>query len=401
MPESTQLAVVGAGPAGLAAARQAAELGLEVTLIDERPGRQDVPPGAQLLAETTAWGIFDGTALALRGPTVCSLLRAQAIVLATGAYDRPFAFPGCTLPGVSAVSELAPLPGRRVVLVGTGPQLSSAERRQREAGADVAAVVEGVLVRVERDGSALSAVVALLGPDGTALLGEAHRLAADAIGVAYGLLPATELLRQAGGRVEYSEEAEAWLPVRSASLEALPGLFVAGDAAGARGERIAEAEGRASAVEAARTLGVLSDAEAARRLEASDPPPAESYHAALSPIACVTPETVVCACEGVTAGQVAVALDEGARTTRELRSYTRLGMGRCQGRMCGATAEAMLRERLGPGAPAPEPLSVRPPVKPVPLEALALLVPRPTSAAGRRTDASARPSRPGSAGPLR
>ena len=155
MSEETQVdvAVVGGGPAGIAAAVAARRAGASVALIDEytAPGGQiwrrrfdasdtrSLPPearrriaefdasGALLLAGRSVWGVPEPGVLLLTGGSPARV-RAGAVVLATGAYDRPVAFPGWTLPGAmtaggaQALSKgQGVLPGRRVLLAGAGP----------------------------------------------------------------------------------------------------------------------------------------------------------------------------------------------------------------------------------------------------------------------------------------
>ena len=178
MPEFIDLAVVGAGPAGLAAAAEAADLGVGVTLIDgfmlaggqyykqtppelggtpdvhvrpllDRVGRDDV----RVLTGTVVWAIFPeepGYLLCLYGPAgTPRRLRAKKVILAPGAYDRPTPFPGWTLPGVltagaalALVKHQRVLPGRRFLLSGSGPLQLLLAQHLLEAGAEVAAVLE-------------------------------------------------------------------------------------------------------------------------------------------------------------------------------------------------------------------------------------------------------------------
>jgi glycine/D-amino acid oxidase-like deaminating enzyme len=149
--------VVGAGPAGLAAAIAAAEAGAHVVLLDERNatgGQYTKPLGGALLdarpdarfrqgmlarrraeragvtieTEALAWGAFapDEIAVLLRGAAVT--FRPRRLILATGAHERPVPIPGWTLPGVLTTGGLQTLvrtqlvcPGERVLLAGTGP----------------------------------------------------------------------------------------------------------------------------------------------------------------------------------------------------------------------------------------------------------------------------------------
>ncbi len=324
MTESIALAVVGAGPAGLAAAAQAAELGLSVTLVDAfaLPGGQyykQTPPelgetiapdesarqllaaadqeGVRLLAGTSVWGIFpeDGaTMLCLYGPPgTPRRLAAQTVILAPGAYDRPVPFPGWTLPGVmTAGAALAMvkhqhlLPGRRILLSGTGPLQLVLARHLIEAGAELAGVLDanpfpwsgwrhagavwgqwerlgegwdafrtmrkaGVGIRwshwVQRaqgDGRVEQAVIGsarrqigggqTAGPEG-------ETVPVDTICLGHGFTPSVQLSRLAGCEHRYQPVQRAYVPVRDEELQTtLEGLYVAGDGAGIGGKDVAQ-----------------------------------------------------------------------------------------------------------------------------------------------------------------
>jgi NADPH-dependent 2,4-dienoyl-CoA reductase/sulfur reductase-like enzyme len=183
MTEQVEVAVIGAGPAGLAAALTAAEAGVAVALIDGQgqPGGQYfkqppagfTPPAddsrqreastllAQLAASpvqtilnTLVWGVFPeadgGWLLTLFGPNSPRRLQAEMLILATGAHDRPIALPGWTLPGVMTtgaaqllLKSQRVLPGRRFLLSGTGPLQLAVGAQLVQAGAEVAAILEG------------------------------------------------------------------------------------------------------------------------------------------------------------------------------------------------------------------------------------------------------------------
>ncbi|MFD9687444.1 FAD-dependent oxidoreductase [Kitasatospora sp. NPDC059088] len=203
------LAVVGAGPAGLAAAVTAADLGLRCVLLDgaDRPGGQyyrhpapglgasrpdrlhhrwpvyaglaarlEAHPRADFRGGHQVWALertADGFALHVtRGPQAAdrATLRAGAVLLATGAYERQLPFPGWTLPGVVTAGGAQAmlkaglvLPGRRIVVAGSGPLLLAAASSLVAAGAEVPAVVEasGYLGYARRPG-VLAAVPAKL-----------------------------------------------------------------------------------------------------------------------------------------------------------------------------------------------------------------------------------------------
>jgi NADPH-dependent 2,4-dienoyl-CoA reductase/sulfur reductase-like enzyme len=183
MSEHYELAVIGAGPAGMEAAITAAEAGVKTVIIDYYPqagGQYYKPlPSAFKAAQKTraeregeflvdmlkglpvtrlfdalTWGIFkeekeQGWQVALYGPQAPKFVHARMLILANGAYDTPVAFPGWTLPGVITCGAALTLlktqrvaPARRALVTGTGPLLLSVAAHLIEAGVEVAAVCE-------------------------------------------------------------------------------------------------------------------------------------------------------------------------------------------------------------------------------------------------------------------
>src|SRR4051794_39194695 len=360
--------VVGGGPAGMAAAVAARRAGASVALIDEQaaPGGQiwrrrfderaaavprSLPPAGRracaelasldvtLLAGTAVWAAPDARTLLLTGPT--SRVRARATVLATGAYDRPVAFPGWTLPGVltaGGAQALAKgqgvLPGRRVLLAGAGPFLLPVAAQLEASGAEVVAVAEAtrrrdwlragprmlpharrladyaryrakvrriawgqVIVRAEGDGRVESATLAAAGPD-WAPAGAERTFAVDAVCTAYGFLPSVDLARALGCALRGDAVAHD-----DDMRTTVPGVFVAGEAAGVGGADLALVEGElAGAAAAAHThpMTAVTGLDALRRRRARlagfagilsdlfDPRPGLLWLAA--------PDTVLCRC---------------------------------------------------------------------------------------------------------
>jgi NADPH-dependent 2,4-dienoyl-CoA reductase/sulfur reductase-like enzyme len=172
------LAIIGAGPAGLAAAAFGAELGLDTLLIDEQdgPGGQiyravdrapDSSPlgadylkgrtlaaalrasGARYRPATTVWHIDSDGTLSLAAGGISETVTARRILLATGAIERPVPIPGWTLPGVMTVGAAQILlktadlvPEGRAVLAGQGPLLYLAAMQLARAGAPPLALLE-------------------------------------------------------------------------------------------------------------------------------------------------------------------------------------------------------------------------------------------------------------------
>ncbi len=177
---SGSIVIVGAGPAGLSAAAQAAELGASVILIDEaqRPGGQIYRQPPQSLnapaigtpgelarkqrvlerferlrsridyrPDTAAIAYYPGHQLLLANSTRSELLQAGGVIVATGLSELTIPFPGWTLPGITTAGALQALlksagvrAGERVVLVGTGPLLIAVAAQLVQAGATVLAV---------------------------------------------------------------------------------------------------------------------------------------------------------------------------------------------------------------------------------------------------------------------
>jgi NADPH-dependent 2,4-dienoyl-CoA reductase/sulfur reductase-like enzyme len=177
----TPLLVIGGGPAGMAAAIEAARAGLACTLIDESPqlggqiyrqppasfqvrdsralGR-DYARGESLRAELAAAGAIDvrtntsvigiwGRVAAWASGDTAGTVTAEQLIIATGAYDRPVPFPGWTLPGVltaggaqGLVKTMRVVPGRRALVAGTGPLLLVVANQLHKAGVEVVAVLE-------------------------------------------------------------------------------------------------------------------------------------------------------------------------------------------------------------------------------------------------------------------
>ena len=174
-----ELAIVGAGPGGMAAGIAASAAGAATILLDSQP-----QPGGQyyrasagdpvarramqraaamarladakvdIINNALVWGLFPdptgaGWQLAVDTPTGPQAITADTVILAPGAYDRPIPFPGWTLPGVLTAGAAQTLlkgsrvlPGRRVLLSGTGPLQIAAAAELVQAGAEVVAVLE-------------------------------------------------------------------------------------------------------------------------------------------------------------------------------------------------------------------------------------------------------------------
>jgi NADPH-dependent 2,4-dienoyl-CoA reductase/sulfur reductase-like enzyme len=460
--------VIGAGPAGLEAAISAGETGVKTVLIDQQPGPGGQyyarPPAefrqakktksdqeAELLVQlldglpvvkryrACAWGIFPqgggaGWQILLYGEDAPKQLVASTLVLATGAYDTPVAFPGWTLPGViTAGAALALLkhqrvaPGKRAVVCGSGPLVLSAAAHLIDAGVEVAGVYEAArllpkglryaptmlgqghrisegmayLTRMLRagaryhtgwtileargDGQVEEALVARLDAQGMPVPGSEQRLAVDTVVCGFHLAPDTGIARMIGCELAYRPKQGGWVPVRDEVMQtSLPGVYAAGDGAGIGGAENARLEGILAGTAAAVRLGCLDEKRAGEIYGRLKPQLArqrafarmvgEVFTPAPSLIGLARDDTLICRCEEITLGEVKAAVAQGARTLGEVKNITRTGMGNCQGRMCEHSVAGAIVQVLAAENATRETVgrySIRPPLHPLPLGVLA------------------------------
>lgn len=411
---TAQVAVVGAGPAGLAAAGEARAAGARTVLVEERSGlggRAMLVPGARGLTEglmrdlggvdvwrsSIVWGIFGRALAVLRGERI-ELIDAEATILATGARETLLPFPGWTLDGVLALEAgWEAVRGGRIasgtgpVIVAGGGEAAALATRLFERG------VTAALLAPERPGNLREGTPHLAGrlaaaqgttaverialEDGT--VHECRMLCVEAPRA-----PAVELARQAGCPCVYQPVLGGFVP-RFDPMMALHGpaarLYAAGDATGVDSPRAAAESGRLAARCALDALGLLADpaakiAEARRRVASTSFPlharAREALQAGVLPDDIVErqetpPEVVLCPCVGVTGADLRAALEDGATTADELRRWTRCGTGPCQWRRCAIPVMRWLSGALGvPMGRLPLPASP-PPVRPIPASALA------------------------------
>lgn len=415
-----RVAVVGGGPAGLSAACAVVAAGAATTVIDEQPrlggrlryrrapvavgGRDLIDPGelvqtmigaasdagVSLLPDVTAWALFAGNRLALSGSGAPAELEVDRVILATGSTDRPYPFPGGSLPGVFSARAVHLLlnhyhvrPGRRFVILGDGPDAREAAGDVNAAGGEVAAVVG-----IAAPGGALAAE------------GETHvervvidgeTVEADTVVVAVSRQPDADLARLVGAGISWRDMSNGHIVVHDAGgATTVPGVFVTGDAAGVTDIATALARGQATGLAVAASLSLIdaSDPRLAASLGAGsiwseaggiavDVPSAGLSHGHTdgqdpwdaAPMSGAT--EFVCRCEEVSAAVIRDAIDAGAQSINDVKRRTRAGMGACQGCFCTGPIATLLSRHAQVPRSAIDPMTARPPVRLLPLERLA------------------------------
>ena len=368
---------------------------------------------------TLVWNVF-GNRLDTLGPDGQASLTFDRLLIASGAMDRVLPFPGWTLPGVFtlggaqiALKAQGVSIGQCVAFVGAGPLLPLIAYQYAKAGAEVAAVLDvtPLAAKVRRAPTMLAqagtlakglwytlrnatagftvrfGVCAIRAEGGRRVTGLAWRDAAghenrvdcDAIGASFGLRSETQLADLAGCTFAFDAITHQWAPQRDAAGRAsVPGVYLAGDGAGIGGADVAELQGEHVALALLRDLGRPVDAariatldrRLARQarfraaLEAAYPYPAHLVDA-------IGDDEIICRCEGITAAALrAAAAERDAHELNRLKAFTRIGMGRCQGRVCGHAAAELLARTLGKDVAAVGRLRGNPPIKPIPLGTL-------------------------------
>ncbi len=422
--------VIGAGPAGLAAALAAAGHGRRVGLVDlqARAGgqiwRHDVaqaPPrlAARTLAQLAASAVTflpqtqvllaQDRQLLTDGPDGPRWLGYDALVLATGARELLLPFPGWTLPGVTGAGgaqALAkqgwPLRGRRVLVAGSGPLLLASAATLHRHGAQVLGIVEqapwralaafaaqlplrwpdkalqALALRTQLAGVGYHAGSVVLAAYGEGRVQEVEldgprgrrRLACDQLSVGYGLVPNVELAQLLGCRLGRSG-AHPCVAVDAQLRTSVDGVYAAGEALGIGGRDCARVEG-AIAGHLAAGQDAAAQALQPQRRRARAFAELLQRQFALDPRirALAAPDTLVCRCEDVPLSAL-----QGHADLRDAKLASRCGMGACQGRICGS----VLTE-LGLAARAADfsDDGRRPPLFPARLDALAHPCPDPS-----------------------
>ncbi len=228
-------------------------------------------------------------------------------------------------------------------------------------------------------------VTVALDGDWCPVRGSEETVAVGPVCLVWDPVPSIQLSQLCGVEHEYVADRGGWIAAVSADMEtSVRGIFFcAGDGAGLGGAAVAVLEGRIAGIAASSRLGVLSPGEARSRLRPhlSELAPLRKsrdvlgrLHAIKPGLAeLITPDTVVCPCEGVTGARVDQALDEGVGELGQMKRMTRAGMGECQGRLCASALAQLIARRRGVALWAIAPPSFRPPVTPVPIDVLVTL----------------------------
>ena len=328
-----EIMVIGGGPAGLCAALSASSLGAKVLLAesDDVPGGQLTKqthkffgsekqyagdrgihigqmltenaladPNIELWTNSTVLAIYEDGVVTVEHEGRHTKIKPDRIIIATGAAEKFLAFPGNDLPGIYGAGAVQTLmnvsgvkPAKRVLMVGAGNIGLIVSYQLKQAGVEVAAVIEGspkiggylvhaskiqragipvltshTILEVFGDGQVEGAVITQVDEKWQPVPGTERKIACDTICLAVGLSPLTELVWQAGCEMAYIRELSGHVPLVDENLETTrSGIFCAGDVCGIEEASAAMVEGRLAGISAAVSLGYGKDTAAALKDE--------------------------------------------------------------------------------------------------------------------------------------
>jgi len=369
------------------------------------------------LPETLVWNISPGTVHLVNGNQYRTL-DFDALIICSGATDRLMPVKGWQYAGTYslggaqvALKSQGCAIGSRVAFMGTGPLLYLVAAQYVKAGAAVSAVLDTYtfMQRISalpkllaipaalKNGIALTSVLRRAGvpvhrgvrpleitgspQDGVSGVrvalqsGVSFDVNCDAVALGYHLRPETQLADLAGCEFRFDEAAQQWLPdIDEDGRSSVKGVYLAGDGARVRGANAAECTGRLTALAALHDSGMKTTADMtvlrqelarftrfADGLRAAFPWPARLAES-------LPDETIVCRCEAITAGEIRrVVRDTGAQEANRAKAFSRVGMGRCQGRYCAHAGAQVIAAAASVPLASVGRLRGQAPVKPLPM----------------------------------
>jgi NADPH-dependent 2,4-dienoyl-CoA reductase/sulfur reductase-like enzyme len=359
-------------------------------------------------------------------------IRARRIIFATGAREKVRPFKGWTSPGVMTLGAAqillkyyGVLASSNTLIAGAGPLVYLLSSQILGGGGKVTAVLDrsssatmlsakwmmtgqlskigqgllalGRLIQkrvsikhrmqvVEvKDNDTFQEVFAVqIAPDGNIVQGSQKRYETQMLACGNGFIPNIELPQLAGCDLAYDADKGGWIVKVDTSMQtSLSGIFAAGEITGIAGGDKALIEGQLAALSILKQFGKLSAKKYRIRQTAllTKRKRCERFGAFLNRQWAIHPqewatiddETIICRCEDITMGTIRSWIQEGLTSAPDLKKATRCGMGNCQGRTCAPLIYDILAAYSVAEKQGPDPLSVRTPVKPVPLGDLARL----------------------------
>lgn len=359
------------------------------------------------LFESEVVGTFGSdqeVALLRKGKLECH--KFDKLIICTGCFERVHPFPGFTLPGILGVggaqfqvkSGLIK-PGRNIALVGTGPLLFLAATQFHKAGINVKGVYEAGrradllkefpslvsspdllfdglkylqylksanvpvkfgwgIVEASGDNEVSNVKVAPFDKEWRADESRAETIEIDCLAVEYGFVSRSELTQLFGCEHKYMEQSGGLVADTDEwHRSSVPDIYVAGDSVGLYGSEAAEEEGKIAALGCLVDSEIISQADANNKSEQSRKKLTRliKFRKAFEKFSKLRPgllelpkaDTTICRCENVKLETISNAIDQGVTDILTLKMLTRIGMGDCQGKVCGSFCHEYLKNKSG------------------------------------------------------
>lgn len=349
------------------------------------------------LPDTSIWNISDKQVYSV-SDSGQAVLPFDSIILCTGATDRMMPLNGWNFAGTYslggaqiALKAQACSIGRRVVFVGTGPLLYLVAAQYVKAGASVAAVLDTSpwIARVLASPKLMAQPAALwngvkltvalrlakvpiytgvepleiqgTGEGGVSGIsftdkgGRRKTIECDAVAMGYHVRPETQLADLARCEFRFDEGTRQWLPrVDSDGRSSVEGVYLAGDGVRVLGAAAAETSGKLAALALLQDLDFSPSAKLIkslrsrlRLLQRFAQGLSQAFPWPVGHVEKLADDTILCRCEAVSVGDLRRSLLETSATeSNRAKAFSRVGMGRCQGRYCGNAVAEIIAESV-------------------------------------------------------
>ena len=369
----------------------------------------------------TVWQVSPGFKVNAFNDTSTIQWQTKSLIIATGTYEKIIPFEGWTIPGVIGLAACTVMlkahhfiPSKKIILAGNGPLLMLVAYYIIQFGGKVDAIVD-TSSKLDWISSTLSLITnpknfkdgikwifkiflnrvpiyskssiekAIEVDDGIKVTiknlktGKKKNIVSETIAVGHGLIPSTDITRLLRAKHIYNEQKGGWIAKVDRFLRSsVKGVYLAGDGAGVSGALAASDKGLLASSALLYDEKIISEKEfnqythkIQKKLDKY-----EIFAKAISKLNSIPKKlienidngTIICRCEDVTKNEILKAVDQGAKDINQIKSWTRFGMGPCQGRTCQYAVAKIVAEYLNSEIKDLGYLTGRSPIRPVPLD---------------------------------
>ncbi len=369
----------------------------------------------------TVWQVSPGFKIDAFNENGTIQWNTKNLIVATGTYEKIIPFDGWTTPGVIGLAACTillkahqTLPGNKIVLAGNGPLLISVAYYILKFGGKVDAIVDtsskfewiksmislifnpknfiqgiswilkiifsrvpiysnSLINKVSKKENGISVEIQNIKNK------QIKKLTTEVLAVGHGLTPSTDISRLLKINHSYDDLKGGWIPKLDKYFKSsMKGLYIVGDGSGISGAIAAEEKGELAAYSILKDLKLIDETEfenntskvikKLKRYEIFAKGIAKLNATPKSLIENISNNTVICRCEDITKKDIIHAAENGARNLNQIKSWTRFGMGPCQGRTCQYSVAKIASEHLRCNIKDLGYLTGRTPLRPFPLD---------------------------------